>query len=75
MFPSFIAPIAAQEIWLAMHMVHATIPFAEELPHELFRTFSADPNSVHAAAWRDFVTVVWAPHVTNLAAVLEAHHV
>ena len=64
---------AAQEVWVAMHMVDVTTPFAEELPHELLRAFSADPTSAYAAAWREFVTMVWAPGVTKLAAILDAH--
>jgi len=63
----------AQEVWLATHMVDVTTPFAEELPHELLRAFSADPTSAYAAAWREFVTMIWAPGVTKLAAILDAH--
>ena len=48
-------------------------PFMEELPHELLRAFSADPSSAYAADWRDFVAMIWAPVVTKLAAILDAH--
>ena len=67
--------IAAQQIMLATHMVDVTTPFAEELPHELYRVFNADPTSAYAMAWRDFVTMIWAPGVTKVATILEAHQV
>ena len=66
---------AAQEVAFAMHMVGATTHFAEELPHELYRVFNADPTSAYAMAWRDFVTMIWAPGVTKVATILEAHQV
>ena len=56
-----------------LYPVHMTTPFAEELPHELIRTFRADPNSIYATAWRDFVSMVWAPRLSKLVAILEAH--
>jgi hypothetical protein len=58
---------------IVTHMVDNTIPWSEEVPHELLRAFSADPSSAYAAAWRDFVTMIWAPGVTKLVATLDAH--
>jgi hypothetical protein len=54
-------------------MTEATKPFSEEMPHELLRTFRADPSSAYAAEWRDFVTMIWAPGVAKLAAIMDAH--
>jgi hypothetical protein len=71
--PFHLHSTASQTVRLAMHMVEHTTPFAEELPHELLRAFSADPSSAYAAEWRDFVTMIWAPGVTKLAAILDAH--
>ena len=66
------SPSAAQ-VWLPTHMTEATKPFSEEMPHELLRTFRADPSSTYAAEWRDFVTIILAPGVAKLAAIMDAH--